>query len=107
MKTLLFQAIQFSISTQFSPIWSIEKNLIGATTPGQSRPGSNSNKWVLCIPQSSSITEVSSSDCLVSYQGHLLGESYTSAKMQLVYSAAPANYATVHLLRESYPCAEM
>ena len=39
----------------------------GATTPGQNGPGSDGNKGVLCIPQSSSIAEVSLSDCLVSY----------------------------------------
>ena len=29
------QAIQFSISTQFSCIWHIDRTLSGATTPGQ------------------------------------------------------------------------
>ena len=29
----------------------------------------------------------------MSYPGHLLGESYPSAEIQLVYSAAPANWA--------------
>ena len=46
------------------------------------------NKEVLHIPQSSSITGVSLSDCLVSYPGH-----YPSAEMQLVYSTAPADWA--------------
>ena len=76
-----------------SSIWPINSTLSGATTPGQSRPGSNGNERVLCIPQSSSITEASPSDCLMSYLGHLLGESYPSAEMQLVYSTAPANWA--------------
>ena len=39
---------------------------------GQSGPRSNVIEWVLRIPQSSSITEASLSDCLVSYPGHLL-----------------------------------
>ena len=55
----------------------------GATTLGQSGPGSDGNEEVLHIPQSSSITGFSLSDCLVSYPRHLLGESYSSAKMQL------------------------
>ena len=55
-KTFLFQAIQFSISM-----------------PGQSEPGSDGKKGVLCIPQSSSITGTSTPDCLVSYPGHSLG----------------------------------
>ena len=31
------------------------------------------------------------SDCLVSYAGHSLGESYSSVGMQTAYSAAPAD----------------
>ena len=38
IKTLLFQAIQFSLSAQFSSVWSIDKTLSGATTLGQSGP---------------------------------------------------------------------
>ena len=56
--------------------------LSGATIPGQSGPRSNGNKGVLRIPQSSSITRASPSDCLVSYPGH---SSYASAEKQLVY----------------------
>ena len=68
--------------------------LSGANTLSQSGPGSDSNEGVLRIPQSSSITGTSPSDCLVSYPGHLLGEgSYLSAEVQLVYSTAPANWA--------------
>ena len=40
--------------------------LSGSSTPGQSGPGSDGNKGVLCIPQSSSITDASPSDCFVS-----------------------------------------
>ena len=72
-KTVLLQRIQFCISTQFSSVWPINRTLLGATTPGQSKPGSDGNEEVLSIPQSSSITETSPSDCLVSYPGHLLG----------------------------------
>ena len=72
-------------------IWSIS----GATTLGQSGPGSNSNEGVISIPQSSSITRTSLSDYLMSYLGHSLGESYPSAEVQSGYSEAPddlANY---------------
>ena len=93
IRTALFQAIQFSISTQFSFIWPINRTLLSATTPDSSGPGSNGNKGVLCIPQSSSITGPSRSDCLVSYLGHLLEESYFSAERQSVYSTAPADWA--------------
>ena len=65
--------------------------LSGATTLGQSRPGSNGNEGVLHIPQSFSITRTSPSDCLVSYPGNLLGRSYLSAEKQSVYSTAPVD----------------
>ena len=60
---------------------------------GQSGSGSNGSEGVHCIPQSSSITEASASDCLVSYLGHSLEESYPSAEMQSMYSTAPAEWA--------------
>ena len=47
--------------------------LSGATTPGQSGPGSDGNEGVLHIPQIFSTAGTSPSDCLVSYPGHLLG----------------------------------
>ena len=90
-KTVLFQAVQFSISTQFSSIWLIDRALSGATIPGQSRHGSDGNEGLLRIPQSSSITETSPSDFLVSYRTHSLEVgSYSSAEMQSVYSTAPS-----------------
>ena len=67
-KTVLFQAIPFSISKLFSTIWYIERTISSATTPGQCGPGSDRNDRVLHIPQSSSITGASPSDCFVSYQ---------------------------------------
>ena len=93
VKTVPFQTIQFSISMQFSSIQTIDRALTGATILGQSGPGSNSNKGVLYIPQSSSITGTSPSDCLVSYPGHSLGEFYPFAEVQLMYSTAPADWA--------------
>ena len=67
-----------------------------STYQGHSGPGSNGNEGVLCIPQSSSITKASLSDCLVLYPGHTfeVGYSYASAEMQSVYSAVPADFAT-------------
>ena len=50
-----------------SSIWLIDKTLSGATTPGWSGAGSDGNKEVLHIPQSSSITEASQSDYLMLY----------------------------------------
>ena len=94
-KIVLFQTIQFSISTLFSSIRPIDRTLSGSTTLGQSGPGSDGNEGVLHILQNSSITGAPLSDCLVSYPGHLLGESYPSAEMQLVYSIVPVDWAKI------------
>ena len=51
----------------------IDGTLTGATTQGLSTPGSNSNKELVYIPQSSR-TATSPSDGLVSYDGYLLRE---------------------------------
>ena len=66
IKSYVFQTIQFSVSTPFSSIWPIGKTLSGATTPGQSGPGSDGNEGVVRIPQSLCIIRVSPSNCLVS-----------------------------------------
>ena len=65
-----------------SSIWPIDRTLSGATTLVQIGPGSDRNEGVPGFPQSSGITEASPSDCLESYAGHSLGESYLSAEMQ-------------------------
>ena len=62
------------MSTEFSSIWHIDKTLSGVTTPGLRWPGSDGNKELLRIPQSSNITGTW-------YPGHLLGEFYPSAEM--------------------------
>ena len=71
----------------------IDKTLSGATIPGQSGPESDGNEGVLGISQISSITEALPSDCLVSYQGYLLKESYSSVETESVYSEAPTDLA--------------
>ena len=52
-KTVLFLAIQFSISTQFSSIWLIDRALSGAVTG----PGSNGNEVVLAFPNAPVLLE--------------------------------------------------
>ena len=88
VKTIPFQTIQFSISihfsmsTQFSTIWHIDRILPGATTPGQSGPGSNGNEGELPqIPQTSCITRTTALDHLVSYLRHSLGKSKHTAEV--------------------------
>ena len=62
LKQFYLKTIQFSISTQFSSIWSIDMILSGATTPGQTGLRIVDNKWVLHILQSFPITEATPSD---------------------------------------------
>ena len=76
---------------QFSTISPVDRTLPGATTPGQSRPGSDGSKGVLRIPPNSIITDASLSDCLVSYLGHSLWEGLIF--QQSVYSTAPTDWA--------------
>ena len=91
-----------------SSIWPLDRTLSGASTPDQSRRGSDGNEGILLILQSSSITGASPSNCLVSYPGHLLGEeSYLSAEMQLVYSTALIHWTIGQSLGRAYPSAEM
>ena len=56
-----------------SSAWLIDRTLSGATTLGQSEPGSNGHEGIFRIPQSFCIIGSSPSDCLVSYPGILLG----------------------------------
>ena len=49
--------IQFSISTQFSSIWPINRALSGGTTLGQSGPESEGIEEVLFIPQTPALLE--------------------------------------------------
>ena len=45
-KTVLFQTVQYSISTQFSSIWPIDRTLSGATTLSQTGPVSDGNDCI-------------------------------------------------------------
>ena len=56
-------------------IWPKDTTLSGAAILGQSGLVSDGNKGVVCIPQISSITEISPLDYLVSYTGHSLRDS--------------------------------
>ena len=67
----------------------MDRTLASASTPGKSKLGSDDNEGVLLISQSSSITEPSPSDYLVSYPGNSFGDSCPSVETQSVYSTAP------------------
>ena len=65
--------LNFNLSTQYS-------NFLMSANIKYFRPfsetGTDTNEWVFCIHQSSSITGTLSSDSLMSYLGHSLGWSY-------------------------------
>ena len=72
-----------------SSVWPIDGTLKGTITLNQSEPGSNGNKEVLYIPQSSSAGASP-------HPGHSQAwerGSYPSAEMQSVYSTAPTDQA--------------
>ena len=74
--------------------------------PGQGGPGRNGNEGVLRIPQSSSITGTSPSDCLVSYPEHsLVGGGvlpHCSGAVGVFYSPSQlGNVLIVYMLWES------
>ena len=87
-KIVLFQAIQFIISTKFSSLWSIDWTQSGVTTHGPEWTKERWQEGVLRIPQSFSIAGTSLSDYLESYPGHSLGGSYPTAEFLSVYSTA-------------------
>ena len=87
LKTVLFQTIQFRMSTQFNSIKPIDGTLSNATTMCQSGTGSNDSEGLL-----HRITGASTSDCFMSYMGHSLKQFYSSAEMQSMYSTAPADW---------------
>ena len=72
---------------QFSSISPMNRTLSSDITQGQS----DGNEGVLRIAPA--LLEPSPSDCLVSYLGHSLDESYLSAAKQSVYSTVQADWA--------------
>ena len=61
---------------------------LGAATLGQTEPGSNGSDGVLLIPQGSSITGASPSDCQVSYLGHSLEDLNPLQRCSLYFAAS-------------------
>ena len=91
-KTVLFQTIQSSISTQISFIWLIDRTLSGPTISG------NGNKEVLHIPH---ITETKPSGRLESFPGHSLGD-LTRCNLQLQMTGQREYKMTILKQRTSF-----
>ena len=91
ISTVLFQTIQFSVTTLFS---SINPKIVPyqvLALRARVDLGAIALKRYSAFPNAPALR----SDCLVSYPGHQLGGSYPSAEMQSVFSAAPAELAKV------------
>ena len=73
----------------------IDRTLSDATSPVQRGSRSYGNERVLCVSQSFSLPEATTSDCLVSYPGDSLlgGESYSYIEMHSVYSTVLVDWA--------------
>ena len=79
-------------------LWPIDRRtLSGANTLGQIEPGSDGNEEVVSILQSSSITEASSSDCLVSYPRYSLRETYPYVEIAGGVVCSPSQLGQVNL----------
>ena len=86
VKIVLFQTIQFSIGTQFSSIWSIDRTISVATTPVRVNRGAIAMKGFYPFPKPFALLEPHHWLFRLSW-----GKSNHSAEMQLIYSAAPCN----------------
>ena len=86
----------------------MDRALSGAAILGRSGPGSNDIEGVLRIPQSSNITGISPSDCLVSYLGHSWGRGLTSLQRcsQCIQQPQPTGqiYMCVLVYKYMYVC---
>ena len=89
VKTVLFQATQFSISTKFGFIWPIYWTLSGASTPGQS--GLMRWQWreYSAFPKASTLLEPHIRLFSIKFRTLVEGGFYLSAEVQLVYSTPP------------------
>ena len=75
----------------------MNRTLSGTTTLGLNRPGSDDNKLVLYISQSSSITEALPSDCLLPFTG-----SYITAEKPSVFSATSTEWASYFMKNHAH-----
>ena len=80
----------------------IDRTLSWATILGQSRLGSVGDEGIVCIPQTSSIIWASPSDCLMSYPGPSLGESYSSAESLIPLPTGPVNVLVELIVEVAY-----
>ena len=87
LKRVIFRMnIQFS--TQFNSTWLLDRTLSGATTPGQSGPGSDGNERVLHFPKAAALQETR----------HQIVKCHKQDTALSVYSVSPADWAINSLI---------
>ena len=92
---------------QLTLMWKIHRDSVNNRCILQPEPTATQNtRWVESYP-SAEIQSVYSAALADWATIHSLGESYSFTETQSVYSAAIADWATGHLLGESYPFTEM
>ena len=70
-----------------SSIWPIDRTLSGATTPGQSGPGSDDNEWVIYIPQSSNIKQFLIFKLFASFSETIHKLDFTIWRLMVIYKS--------------------
>ena len=90
VKTVLFQAIQFSISTQFSSIWPIDRTLIRCYHP---RPEWTWEQWQWKGTRHSPKLQ-HYWNLTIRLFSVISGHSYFSIEKQSIYSTVPADWAS-------------
>ena len=96
----------YSFQCQIVFIWPINMTMSAATTPGPEWIlGAMAIKGIFHIPQSSSVTGTSPSDCLVSYQGHTFGGGRVLTFLQrcsrsILQPQPPVDKALVYVLNK-------
>ena len=96
---VLFVYISFKYSKWLNgSFWAIDGTQTNTICQGQHELGSNGNEEVLHIPQSSRLEPHPQMQFSVIYRTLLVGMSYSSAELQLVYSTAPAEWTIKYLV---------
>ena len=94
VKTVNFKQFSLAWLQLFYLIHNLSLTQSRAATPGRSGPGSDGNKGILHILQSSNITEASPANCLVSYLGHSLVGSYPLCRDAISVFCSPQRTET-------------
>ena len=81
VKTVLYQTNQFSVITQFSSIWPVDRTLLGATIPTKSVWERWQWKLYSVFPKASTFMEPLTTRLFCVISGNSLEKTYSSAEM--------------------------